>query len=267
VIPQQRQRDIVETIRAQGAARTIDLAERYSVTVETIRRDLELLHSEGLLVRTHGGAIAVDHPTRQQTAGERQVQNLEKKRALARHAVRMIQPRDIIFLDASTTIHQLAAQLPDLELTVITNSLDVLETLADRSDIRLIGTGGRFDSASRSFIGQGALATVRRYHVQTCFLSASGIDLRRGISETNEDQAELKGEILHLATRRIFLCDDTKIGHRAAFFFAPLDQIDCWLTTPPPDESVLAPFRKKINAIEVVSTSPLHTDAPAHRQP
>ncbi|RME71498.1 MAG: DeoR/GlpR transcriptional regulator [Verrucomicrobia bacterium] len=256
VIPQQRQRNIVETIHAQGAARTIDLAERFSVTVETIRRDLEILHSEGLLVRTHGGAIAIDHPTRQQTAGERQIQNLARKRALARRAVEMIQPRDIVFLDASSTTLQIAEQLPDLELTVLTNSLDALEVLATRTDINLVGTGGHLVSDSRAFVGHVAIATLRRYHIQKFFFSGNGIDLKRGISETSEEQAGLKAEVLRLAEEAIFLSDDSKLNHRAAFFFAQLEQVDCWLTTPPQDPRLLDPYRNKIRRIELVPAPP-----------
>lgn len=252
MIPQQRQRDILEVVEQTGAARTIDLAEQYSVTVETIRRDLEMMHREGLLVRTHGGAIARGHPTQVQSTTERQIQRGKEKQALAERAVSLIRPRDIIFLDASSTVYQLAEVLPELELTVVTNSLDVLECLADRADLKLIGTGGHFRSTSRSFIGPVAVATARRYHLQKVFFSGNGIDAQRGVSESSEEEAQLKADLMPLADHTIFLSDESKLCHRAAFFFARANEIDTWITTDPEEPAKIEPFLQHIAHIELV---------------
>lgn len=254
MIPQQRQRAILEAVARQGAARTQDLAERFQVTVETIRRDLETLHQEGLLVRTHGGAIAGDHPTLEQNTRERQVIRLAEKRALASRAVTHIQPRDIVFLDASSTALQIALQLPDLELTVVTHSLDVLESLEDRRGVKLIGTGGHYARLSRSFVGKVALETARRYHIRKFFFSGNGIDLERGLSESNEEQAELKSELIALAERCYFLSDSSKTGHRAAYFFAPPEAIDVWITSEPEPPASLEPFVRRIGTVETVDS-------------
>ncbi len=251
MLPQERQRAILDIINQQGASRTQDLSTQFDVTVETIRRDLEMMHKEGLLVRTHGGAIARDHPTREQTARERGVIYLPEKQAIARRAVSSIQPRDIIFLDASSSVLQLTQFLPDLELTVITNSLDILEALEFRSDIKLVCTGGNYTAISRSFVGKAAVHTTRRYHIHKFFFSGNGIDVERGLSETSEGQAELKAELIPLAERSYFLSDASKTGHRAAYFFGKLEDIDCWITTEPENPAVLEPFRKFIFTIDV----------------
>jgi len=255
MLPQQRHRAILELLTSDGSARTNDLAERFEVTVETIRRDLETLHAEGLLARTHGGAIARDHRTRELPAEERRIVHLAEKEAIAREAIASINPRDIIFLDASSTVVQMARLLPDLELTVVTNSLDVLEVLGDRQDIRLISTGGHYAHESRSFIGSVAIDTTRRYNLHKLFISGNGIDLERGLSESNEDQAQLKSALIPLADRCYFLCDASKLGRKAAYFFAPIEEIDCLLTTPPEDETSLVPFRSRMRQVEVIDPS------------
>jgi DeoR/GlpR family transcriptional regulator of sugar metabolism len=252
MLPQQRQRAIRDLISTEGSARTNDLAERFEVTVETIRRDLEAMHAEGFLERTHGGAIARDHRTRELTPEERRIVRLDEKEAIARRAISTLNPRDIIFLDASSTALQMARFLPDLELTVITNSLEVLETLGDRNDIRLIGTGGHYTEVSRSFIGNVAVDTTRRYNLHKLFFSGNGIDLERGLSESNEDQAQLKSALIPLADRCYFLCDGSKLGRKAAYFFATADDIDCLITTPPEDPAILSSFRSRLRLLEVV---------------
>lgn len=253
MLPQQRQRAIRDLISSEGSARTNDLAERFEVTVETIRRDLEAMHGEGLVERTHGGAIARDHRTRELTPEERRIVRLDEKEAIARSAIEVINPRDIIFLDASSTALQMARFLPDLELTVITNSLEVLEALGDRADVRLIGTGGHYTQVSRSFIGSVAVDTTRRYNLHKLFFSGNGIDLERGLSESNEDQAQLKSALIPLADRCYFLADGSKLGRKAAYFFASVDDVDCLVTTPPMDESILGSFRSRLRQVQVVT--------------
>ncbi len=229
-LPPQRHVRILEVLREEGAVRTSDLADIFEVTDETIRRDLEQLHRERLLVRTHGGAIGLEHPGRELSLGEREIRNLELKERIAKEASKLVRPGDVLFIDASSTALQLTRFLPEMDLTVVTNAHRVISDLAGRSAIRLIGTGGQFDPRSQSYVGPIVEYTSRRFHLNWFFFSGNGMDAVRGVSESNEAQANFKGEVRSLAERSVLLADSTKVGQKSSYFFCPPEAIDLWIT-------------------------------------
>lgn len=251
-LPQQRHARTLERLRTDGAVRTSDLAEEFGVTDETIRRDLEQLHKERLLIRTHGGAIALEHPGRDLSLREREVRNLEAKERIAQEAAKLVRPGDLLFIDASSTALQLARALPEMELTVVTNAHRVISDLSTNGAIRLIGTGGLFDPNSQSCVGPIVEYTARRYHFNWFFFSGNGIDAHRGVSESNEAQANFKAEVRRLAERAVLLADSTKIGQRSSYFFCSPESVDLWITNAPEDRTGLDAFRDRVPAIKVV---------------
>jgi len=256
MIPRQRHEHILDLLGRLGAVRTIDLAGRFSVTDETIRRDLEVLDSQGHLVRTHGGAIAVNHPGRSLGIGEREVRNIDLKKRIARAAGEYLQPRDVIYLDGSSTALEFARIIPPLDLTVLTNAHRVIETLSGREGVEVIGTGGRFDSLNHCYGGAMACQAVGRYRLSTAFFSGNGIDPHRGISESDEDQADLKAFVLRFAERAVFLADSTKIGVRSTYFFADLNRIDVWITDSGAEAKKLKEFEQRLGTVVVAPDDP-----------
>ena len=220
-----RQAQIANFIRLSGSARTIELAKKFSVTEETIRRDFEALHEKGFVQRTHGGAIALDHPRRSLNAAQRSVQNVEAKRVIAQLAADLVRPREIIFVDASSTALQFVQALPDIDLKIITNAHDVIAAVADRPSLRVVGTGGNFDPESRSYVGAQVGACAARYHITKMFFSCDGIDPEKGSSEQDEAQALLKEEVLDHADEAYLLADSTKWRRRSAYYFCPAPRL------------------------------------------
>ncbi len=216
-----RQIQIANFVRIQGAARTTEIAQRFGVTEETVRRDFETLHGQGLLQRTHGGAVALDHPRRSLTAKERSVRNVEAKRSIAQVAAELVGPREIIFVDASSTALQFVNALPNIEIKIVTNAHDVIAAVADRDLITVVGTGGTFDPNSRSYVGPQVEACTERYHITKMFLSCDGIDPEKGASEQDEAQATLKAHIIKHADASYLLADSSKWGRRSAYYFCP----------------------------------------------
>ncbi|MBC2603538.1 DeoR/GlpR family DNA-binding transcription regulator [Puniceicoccus vermicola] len=253
MLPRQRHEQILELLDQSGAVRTVDLATRFSVTDETIRRDLEYLHGEGRVVRTHGGAISTSHPGRSVGIREREVRNLPLKQQIARAAEQFLQPRDVIYLDGSSTALEFAKIIPSLDLTVLTNSHGVIDALKGREGVEVIGTGGKFDSLNDCYGGAMASQSLTRYRIKTAFFSGNGIDLKRGISESDEDQADLKAFALRFVERAVFLADSTKIGLKSTYFFADLDRIDTWITDSEATETQLKPFRQWVRSVVVAS--------------
>lgn len=208
----------------------MDLAKELGVTDETIRRDLEMLDGQGKLERTHGGALILNHPSRTKTLAERSLINPDLKRAIAREAARLIQPKDVLFLDASSTVLELARLLPSVSLTVITNAHDVISVVSGNPHIKVIGTGGQFDPESRSYYGPSVEEAVRRYRIQRLFFSCNGVDFGRGISESSEDQGRAKGAIFQYTRQVVLLADSTKFGLQSDYFFCSPEELDVMIS-------------------------------------
>jgi len=227
----ERHHQILETLKQGGSVRTKDVAIELDVTDETIRKDFEFLEQQGLLIRSHGGAIPSKRVIRELSLTERQLINREAKNAIAKAAAERIQPGETIFIDASSTALTITQYLPKFHHTVITNAHDVVGALAAVKNIDLICTGGLFEPRSRSMVGLVAEKTLHRYNIHRMFFSGNGLDLERGISEGNSRQAAFKEHVIAAAEDVCLLADESKIGVRSAFFFAECSQLNSLVTT------------------------------------
>ena len=246
----ERHHQIMQAIAELGTIRTKEIAAKLEVTDETIRKDFELLEKQGLIVRSHGGAQLPKRIIRDIPLTERQLMNREAKQAIAKAAVKRIQPNETIFIDASSTALTLTQYLPDFHLTVLTNSHDVISALADNKNVDLISTGGLFDSRSRSLIGLVAEKTLRRYNIHRMFFSGNGLDLDRGISDGNSRQAAFKEHVIPASEEICFLADASKIGVCASCFFAECSELSTLITTTDADRAILNTLKKQ--GVEVI---------------
>ncbi len=233
MIAQDRHRKIVSRIRHSGSDRVTDLARIFDVTEETIRRDLRVLAERGQLIRTHGGALSLaDTPASQLDLpfSKRRQTNKPQKQAIARLATGMVEPNEVIAMDASSTVCELAKQLPDIPLTVLTNSLAICSILASRHRVETVCTGGVLDAEARAFMGLQAEKTLDSFNISKFFFSCRGIDLKRGVSEANDRQAALKLRTIELAAHSILLADTSKFGIASSVFYMPADSVDLLIT-------------------------------------
>ncbi|WP_433753066.1 DeoR/GlpR family DNA-binding transcription regulator [Paenibacillus amylolyticus] len=235
----ERYEKIVEWVDSQGSMRVTELSERCGVTEETIRRDLDKLEQAGRLRRSHGGAVSVKYKDELQSEipyPERAVAHAEEKRRIASEAVKMVESGDRIALDASTTAWYMAAGLPNIPLTVLTNSIKVAAELSNKEQIRVIATGGQLASKSLSFVGPLAERSLDAYHVDKVFLSCKGVHLTKGISESNELQALVKQKMIHIADEVILLADSSKFNIQAFTRVAEMSSVDKVITDQAVDE-------------------------------
>lgn len=203
---------IVQLVDERGSVRVSELSEIFKVTEETIRRDLDKLEQAGRLMRSHGGAVSVQDSAPETPFIEREVTNVEEKKQIAEEAVRHVQPRDRIILDASTTAWYMASLLPDISLTVLTNSMKVAIELAGKEKIEVVSTGGILSPRSMSYVGPLAESSVEQYHVNKAFISCKGVHLTRGATESNEMQGRLKKRMIGIADEAFLLADYSKFG-------------------------------------------------------
>ena len=226
----ERYEKIVQLVNERGSIRVTELSELCSVTEETIRRDLDRLEQAGRLRRSHGGAVSVKDSQSEIPFFEREVTHAEEKKRIAEEAVKLIKPRDRILLDASTTAWYMAKIVPDIPLTVLTNSVQVVTELSSKEKIEVISTGGRLAPRSLSFVGPLAEKSLEAYHVDKLFLSCKGVHLERGISESGELQARLKQQMISMADQVILLADSSKFGVQSFTHVAELAQVDAIIT-------------------------------------
>jgi len=229
MLAEQRHAEILKRVEA-GGARVADLAHDLSVTEETIRRDLEKLGRDGRLIRTHGGALPAHQASPDAPFDVRRIAHHEEKAAIARRAVTWIHEGDVIALDASSTVHELTRLIPDIPLTVVTNSLIASVRLLNRKHTRVLSTGGVLDQPTCAWVGSFAERTLERLNINKLFLSTKGVDLERGLSELDDAQAGVKRRMLELAEETYLLVDHSKFRSRSAVLVAGLQEIDVIVT-------------------------------------
>lgn len=224
----ERQREILATLQSRRGVRVADLAAQFDVAEETIRRDLDKLESLGKLVRSHGGAVASFE--NESPHWQREFINQPQKQAIAREAIRQVEEGDTLILDASSTSWFMARCLPDIPLTIITNSLFVCMAMEEREHARILCPGGTLMNASMSFVGTAAVDALRRYHAGKLFMSCRAFDVKRGLSDLSDEQAMVRRAMLDISDRHILLADSSKWGTRALAIIGAATEMHCIIT-------------------------------------
>ncbi|MFS0597548.1 DeoR/GlpR family DNA-binding transcription regulator [Peribacillus frigoritolerans] len=248
----ERHQKIVELVNERSSIRVTELSEIFSVTEETIRRDLEKLEKETKLKRSHGGAVSLQEDDSEIHFSERVITNVNEKKVIAYEAAKRIVEGDRIILDASTTAWYMSKALPNIPLTVITNSTKVVMELSKKEKIEVISTGGRLLSKSLSFVGPIAEKSLTMYHVNKTFLSCKGIHLEEGLSDSNEGQALLKKKMIERSDAVILMVDSSKFGKKAFSLIVPPSEVDEVITDREIDEASRKLLEKRHVKVTIV---------------
>lgn len=225
---EERHNEILEILTIKGKVRVTELSEKFSVTVETIRRDLERLESEKKLKRTHGGAIlfADQEEENEIPFKERKILNQKEKILIAKAAIQYIEEEDVLFLDAGSTCLFLAKELPNIRVTVVTNSVLVAYELSQKSEVQVVMSGGNLMRSSLSLAGPAATRSLKNYHINKMFFSCKGFDQDWGISDSNEQQAAIKRVAMEMSDQKILLLDGTKLNKRSFVHIENINKIN-----------------------------------------
>ncbi|SDN88366.1 DeoR/GlpR family DNA-binding transcription regulator [Alkalicoccus daliensis] len=241
-----RHKNIIKELKKHGKVKVGELSKSLSVTDETIRRDLEFLENQKVLIRTRGGAVQSASEGFEVPSMEREQKHLEEKEAIARQALELVEEGEIIAIDASTTSLQLAKLLPNMSLTVITNSIHVSIELAKKEQITVILTGGYLRKESMSLVGITSDKIINDYHVNTFFMSCTAIDASWGVSDSHEMQARTKQRIAELADKIVVLADHTKFEQRSLVKWINLDEVDTIISTNDLEDSLAEKYEQKV---------------------
>ncbi len=218
----QRQQLIKDELSSQGRVYARDLAQRFGLSEDTLRRDLRKLAAAGICQRVYGGAVAPDagplHQRHQHLSDEKQ--------RLAAAAVQLITPGQTILIDAGSTNTAIARALPaDMDLTLITNAPDIATIVAGRGDMRLIVLGGVFDPQTGACMGPTTRAEVASLRADLFFLGSCGVSAAQGVTAFDAETAALK-QAMHAASDQVVIvATSDKLGTAAPFRVLPAADI------------------------------------------
>lgn len=225
-----RHEDILRILELRERVSVAELTERLGVSEVTVRKDLTVLEESGHLVRTRGGARRAQDRALLEPIDRRLAARPSVKRAIAAAAAELVREGETLFLDSGSTCLALARALRSRDLRVVTNSLDVLDELADAPSIVLHAVGGGFRREARSLIGPLAVEAVRRFHFNLAFLGTSGVSVEGAFSSQNTIESEVKRSVIGQAERAVVLGDASKIGRSAFSIFAQPDEVQLYVT-------------------------------------
>lgn len=230
MLPAERKRKIVDTVSEEGGCSVAELADRLDVSKATIRRDLNDLEEEGLVERSHGGAIPVRTAASEESYSQRNVQNLEAKQAIGSRARKEIHEDQVVFFDSGTTTMEVARRVPDgVRFIAATNSPQLaLELTEEDRDVKL--TGGTLRPRTRALVGPTGEAFMQRTNFDQVFLGTNAVDPDAGLTTPNEDEARMKQLMVERANRVVLVADATKFGRRSFAQFAAIDDLDLVVT-------------------------------------
>lgn len=222
----ERQKLIVEAVMAEGSMRIEDLTEQFNISLMTVHRDLDELVRRGLLRKTRGIASAA--PTNLIEASDvyRSSRQSAEKRAIARAALDLVEPGQAIFLDDSTTVLQMSQGLQGkVPLTVITNSLTLMNELKGADELTLLGLGGQYYNWCNAFMGRMTTHEISRLHADMLIMSMASIT-NDVVFHQSPEMIETKRAMFEASSRRILLADHTKFDRRALHGFVSLTDFD-----------------------------------------
>jgi DeoR family transcriptional regulator, fructose operon transcriptional repressor len=236
-----RQHAIYLLALGQGSVDVADLARRYGVTTETIRRDLSDMQSRNLVRRVHGGAVPVERISHEPILAAREVVNAEEKLRIATKAVDEVPGRGSVIIDSGSTTQRLAAVFPvDRQVHVVTNSLTAALTLSRRGLGQLTVLGGAVRTNTLAMVDETTRAELQHMTVDVLFTSCDGLSFPHGLTTPYREEHMIKRAMIERARRVVALVDHSKFGNVQMFSFAAFDEIDVLVTDTRADPEAAA---------------------------
>lgn len=243
MLAQERRNLILERLQEEKSVVVAELSQRYEVSEETIRRDLDKLEKDGYAIKSYGGAVINENISIEMPFNVRKKHNIAGKQKMAEIVDHIVESGSHILLDASTTAVFIAKAIKHKKnITVITNSIEIMIELSDVPDWQVITPGGCLREGYLALIGPRVVDGLRSYHVEKAFISCKGIDIENGFTDGNEDFAQAKRVMLRCAKERYLVVDNTKFDTTAFAQIGDLSEIDAIITDCRPSQKWLDCF-------------------------
>lgn len=252
LLKEERIRLTLEALRKQGKVTVPELSSTFGVSEITVRRDLNELAEQGLVQRTHGGAVSPMDTLPEPPVIQRMQENRPLKIRIARAAAQLVDDGDTIFLSSGSTTTYVARQLVDRRnLTVVTNSISVATELAIAEHITVVVLGGMLRSSELSMVGHITEQALKEVRIDKVILGMRAISPEGGLTNDYLPEVMTDRAILQVASEIYLVADHTKLGKTASAFVAPMDRIAKLVTNYEADPDLLEDIRQM--GIEVIA--------------
>lgn len=242
---------ILEKVRQSGTVTVEVLSAELGASLVTIRRDLDQLERDGLLQRTHGGAVSIEPLFYEPFKNDRSFQAhlgkfAEEKRRIGRAAAGLIERGETIALTPGTTTLEIIRSLPlNQDITVVTNTVNIAMELSKRKDIDVFVTGGHLRGDWFSLVGPTAIQSLQPMLIHTLFVGADGMEHKWGASCFSSDEADLNSAMVKISRRRIAVVDHSKFGVVCGWRICETSQLEILITDAEATDESVAPFQEK----------------------
>ena len=232
----ERQEEILDILNKNKSATVEELAAELFVSGATIRRDLRAMEKQGLIKRSHGGAMPFKSSAEESAFAIREQENTSAKKTIANLAVKLIKNGDSVFMDSSSTVGLTIPMLNNFNyLSVTTTGLRNALLLSQTNNVKIYIAGGQIQNHSNSIIGTDTMDFISRIHADISIMSCTGLNLENGFTDASIEQAKLKQQMRKNSTKVAMLCDSTKFNKTflcTDFYFNEVDYLITEKTPP-----------------------------------
>ena len=249
-----RHSEILRILREEGTCTIIELSQRLSVSLETIRRDVKPLADNGEILKMHG-AVALPYQLGEAPFEKRMREFAQAKRAIARQAASHIHDGDSVMLDTGTTTSLLARELLKKRgLTIVTNSSDIARTLATVNGDTVFMAGGELHGDNGAAFGPSAIEFIQRFKVRHAIISIGAVDIENGMMDYRLDEAEFAAIVLSRGENAMIISDHSKFGRPGLVKVCDYSDVDILITDREPDAEFCRIFDEREVKVEVAQT-------------
>jgi len=242
----ERQKQILALLTRQRRLSVAEIVAQFAISEATARRDLETLALQGKVERVHGGVIAVEQAPPELPILERESEQADEKTRIGLAAANLVADKETVFLGSGTTVLEVARNLRNRKnLTVITNSLPVLNALAGADGLTVICLGGMLRNSEMSFIGHITEQALSEVRADKVILGTRGLSLEHGLTNDYLQETLTDRAILKIGREVILVADHTKVNRVATALLAPLDSMQTFVTDSKSDKKFIAALKKQ----------------------
>jgi len=250
--PETRRKEILDRTNNEGQVTVLELSQYFNVSEVTIRADLQTLSEQGLVIRTHGGAIAAN-TVPELSLSLRLQKQIQEKNEIGLAASKMVNDGEAIFLDISSTALAMSSFLKDhRNLTVVTNSLSLAQEFIEAPGVTVVMPGGTMQRDTISLVGIEGMRWIEKYNIQKGFFGAHGLGFPEGLTDVSQYEAQVKSEMVKQCKQVVGIFDATKWGRVGFASFAKLEEVDMVVTDQKADAALVAQaFASGVEVIKV----------------
>lgn len=250
MLAQERHQIIIDLINKNRVVKVQDLMATFNVSIETVRRDLDYLESQGFLRKVYGGAVISKRLADEPSYSAREVANLEEKKQIGIKCVELVEDGETLIIDLGTTTLEVAKNLKQKKnLTIITNAINIALEIINVKDFRVFLAGGRLRYGDLSCSGFLTNDFLKQFNVDKAIIGVGGITLEDGISDYHVEEAGTRRLMIEQSNKVIAVADYSKFGVKAFTKVCDLSDVDVLVTDWNVDEHLIKKYRKTIKTV------------------